>query len=148
MQLPSLVTSVPDLHTARILAAAGVKYIAFRPGTQNLGDIMQWLEGPQTGLEVLEAESQIPAADFLIIPYELYDQYAFSDKRIFWKTDQSMIYQEDGMIYLKGAIDEESPDQPGLRFYHYAEGMGKAGELTWMDMEEDSVWYEKLFVGD
>lgn len=148
MQLPSLVTSVPDLHTARILAAAGVKYIAFSSGTQNLGDIIQWLEGPQVGLEILEAESRISAVDFLIVPYELHDQYAFSDKRIFWKTDQSAIYREDGMIYLKGAMSGTSPDKTGLRFYHYADCMGKAVEWSWMDRDEDTGWYEKLFVGD
>ena len=147
MQLPSLVTSVPDLHTARILAAAGVSYIAFHQHIKNLEDIITWLEGPQTGVEMIDPDQSVPATDFLIMPAGWYDLFSFSGRTIFWKIDGDGFNQGD-MIISRGGLMTATGMKEGRRFYHYSDYCGSEDETAkaWLDYEEDLSLFEELFL--
>lgn len=144
MQLPSLVTSVPDLHTARILAAAGVPYLVFRQDTENLADLIQWLEGPRIGVEIADPETIVPRVDFLLIPLEFYDRFAFVEKPIFWKTGNTGAVFPDGMVYTRH--DVHSARDGVMCFYPYT-GMPTGNDLpTWLNCREDKAMLEALFL--
>jgi len=150
MHLPDLVTSVPDLHTARILAAAGVGYIAFKQQIQTLSEIRPWLEGPEIGIEIVDMDTPIILADFLILPMEWYELYSFSDKRIFWKTDDPGKDEPDGMIYLKGIIKSVIEAKQGTPFLHYKDLYSQKDQpvKTWIDYEADLLLFESLFLSE
>lgn len=144
MQLPSLVTSVPDLHTARILAASGVPYLVFSLDTENLADLIQWLEGPRIGVEIADPEAIVPRADFLLIPLEFYDRFAFVEKPVFWKTEDTGAAFPDGMVYTR--YDVGSARDGVMCFYPYAD-MPIGNDLhTWLDCREDKALLEALFL--
>lgn len=142
--MPSLVTSVPDLHIARILAAAGVPYLVFRQDTENLADLIQWLEGPRIGVEIADPEETVPQADFLLIPLEFYDRFAFVEKPVFWKTGDTTAAFPDGMLYTR--YDVHSARDGMMCFYPYA-GMATGNDLpTWLNCREDKALLEALFL--
>lgn len=147
MQIPSLVTSVPDLHTARILAAAGVPYIAFHQKVKNLEEIKPWLEGPRTGMEMKDPDQSLPATDFLIMPASWYDLFSFSGRTIFWKTGDEHFYLGD-VVLEKGTLFTPGDNPAGRRFCHYSDyrGPGEENSDTWLDYEEDFNLFESLFL--
>ena len=59
-----LVTSVPDLQSARMLAAANIPLICLSPEVNNAAEIKSWIEGSQIGIELKDAESIIQPVDF------------------------------------------------------------------------------------
>ena len=147
MQIPSLVTSVPDLHTARILAAAGIPYIAFHQQIRNLEEIKPWLEGPRTGIEMKDPDQSLPASDFLIMPASWYDLFSFSGRTIFWKTGDGNFDKGD-LVLSRGVLFTPGSETVGRRFYHYADYRDERGvnSAAWLDYEEDFNLFEALFL--
>jgi len=147
MYLPDLITSVPDLQTARILAAAGVDYIAFHQNIENLEEIKPWLEGPQIGVEITDPDLSLPNADFLIMPLQWYDLFSFSNRPILWKTDGDTGQTSENLLFVKGSIMEVSEPMGGIRFYHYSDFTdSEVTTKSWLDYKDDLVLFEKLFL--
>lgn len=146
MQLPSLVTSVPDLQIARILAAAGAQYIAFDQSMDQLSEISQWLEGPQTGVEIDDPNHPVPQVDFLIVPIILFEQFAFFEKKIFWKSKLTDIDEPAGMIFIREAGYSGPENGTGACFYHYSDRPDNRNKLTWIDYKKDQLLFEKIFI--
>lgn len=148
MYLPDLITSVPDLQTARILAAAGVDYIAFHQNIENLEDIKPWLEGPQIGVEITDPDLSLPNADFLIMPLQWYELFSFSNRPILWKTDEDTGLTSDNLLVTKGGITNETEPAAGIRFYHYSDYTGAevVTAKAWLDYKEDLSLFEELFL--
>lgn len=104
----SLVLSVPDLHSARILAAAGVPQIALLQSNPNFVEIKSWLQGVAVGAQITDPNASIPQADFLVIPKKYFDQFSFMDGRVYWLGDQGEIIDKlDNLIFLPFAIENE-----------------------------------------
>jgi hypothetical protein len=148
MYLPDLITSVPDLQTARILAAAGVDYIAFHQNIENLEEIKPWLEGPQIGVEITDPDLSLPNADFLIMPLQWYDLFSFSNRPILWKTEENTVQTSENLLFVKGSRMEESEPTAGIRFYHYSDYTDSEAitAKSWLDYKDDLVLFEKLFL--
>lgn len=148
MYLPDLITSVPDLQTARILAAAGVEYIAFHQNIENLEDIKTWLEGPQIGVEIIDPDLSLPNADFLIMPIQWYDLFSFSNRPILWKTEGDTVHTSENLLFVKGSIMEESEPTGGIRFYHYSDYTDSESVTakSWLDYQDDLSLFEELFL--
>ncbi len=148
MYLPDLITSVPDLQTARILAAAGVDYIAFHQNIENLEEIKPWLEGPQIGVEITDPELSLPNADFLIMPLQWYDLFSFSNRPILWKTDGDTEKTSENLLIAKGGTMEETELTIGIRFYHYSDYTGSEAVTakSWLDYKDDLSLFEELFL--
>jgi|GEM_PF-1246669 len=116
MYLPDLITSVPDLQTARILAAAGVDYIAFHQNIENLEEIKPWLQGPQIGVEITNPDLSLPGADFLIMPLEWFDQFSFSGRPILWKAEGDTVQTSENLLFTRGSIMNETEPTTGMQF--------------------------------
>lgn len=104
----SLVVSVPDLQSARMLAAAGVPKISLLADNPHFNEIKSWLAGIQVGASISYAEQTIPPADFLIIPIELIDQYSFVDKKIYWVKDGQLSDVHGNIELLPYAHENEN----------------------------------------
>lgn len=150
MYLPDLITSVPDLHTARILAAAGVDYIAFHQNIENLEEIRPWLEGPQIGVEITDPDLSLPNADFLIMPVEWYDLFSFSARPILWKVGVQLLPNRPrgNIIFARDNPMNETEMDEGIHFYHHSDFTGSESVTAkaWLDYKEDLVLFEKLFL--
>lgn len=142
-----LVTSVPDLHTARILAAAGVPYISFLQTTPNLSEIFSWIEGPEIAVQVTDVNLPLPMVNKLIIPYAWYDQFSFMEKSIWWLTDGPSVYKPDGMIYTHVDILAYNESASQLCFYPYRNAIDDNDNMkTWLDYTNDADLFETLFL--
>jgi hypothetical protein len=141
----ALVTSVPDLHTARILASAGVPYISFQQEINNLPDIQAWLEGPEIGIQIENPELSLPQVDFLIVKDSDYDLYSFSGKKIFWLTTD--------VHWTKpyGALLNVSPPVDHLQvtvFNKYAAQFEDVDHSFrfWLDCIDDATSFDRIFL--
>jgi hypothetical protein len=142
-----LVTSVPELHTARILAAAGVPYISFLQTTPNLNEIISWIEGPEVLVQVIDLNLAIPQVNHLIIPYAWYDQFYFMEKSIWWITDDALVSKPDGMIYTDAVALPTNESASHLCFYPYRNAIQVNDNIkTWLDFNKDSELFEALFL--
>ncbi|MDZ4707661.1 MAG: hypothetical protein SH818_04595 [Saprospiraceae bacterium] len=148
MYLPDLITSVPDLQTARILAAAGVDYIAFHQNIENLEEIKPWLQGPQIGVEITNPDLSLPGVDFLIMPLEWFDQFSFSGRPILWKAEGDTVQTSENLLFTRGSIMNETEPTTGMQFYHYADYISSKSVTAkaWLDYKEDLSLFEELFL--
>lgn len=142
MESVSLVTSVPDLHIARICAAAGVPMISIDQTHPNLFEIRDWLEGTEVFVQITDPELPLPLTDHLIIPFKWHDAFSFIDKKVLWITDDQTIYRPDGMIYT-GLYQDPSPASKDFKLFPYHEGSLFA---SWLDYQSDYPIFEKLFL--
>ncbi|MBK8282304.1 MAG: hypothetical protein IPK94_19755 [Saprospiraceae bacterium] len=142
MESVSLVTSVPDLHTARICAAAGVPMISLVQTHPNLIEIRDWLEGTEVFVQITDPDLPLPLVDHLIIPFEWYDAFSFIDKKVFWITADQMISRPDGMIYTS-LYQNPPPTGQDLKLFPYYEGSLCA---VWLDYQSDYKSFERLFL--
>lgn len=143
-----LVTSVPDLHTARILASAGVSYISFLQSNSQLNEIIPWIEGPEIFVQLTDHDLPVPRIHGLIIPYTWYDQYSFMDKKIFWITDRAEQDISSDIIYTNRNITPFPKDEFYKSFYHYTiiNEQDINDNLCWIDFEDDLSLFERLFL--
>ncbi len=146
MPLITLVTSVPDLHMARILAAARVPLISFLQNTNHLNEIKSWLAGPEIGVQIEDHELPLPQVDFLIIHDINYEQYAHVDKKIYWKTkDATWDRPYAGIFDATFAMPIEN--RKVITFNKYIEGNKNSEQsLYWIDYIEDAVIFEQIFL--
>lgn len=142
-----LVTSVPNLHIARILAAAGVPYISFLQNTPNLTEIIAWIEGPEIFVQLIDTDLPIPPVDNLIIPYSWFDQFSFVDKRTWWMTDDASVDIPDGMIYTTIDLSYANESKTNLCLYpcHHAIARQNKRKI-WIDYEKDADIFEVTFL--
>ena len=143
-----LVTSVPDLHTARILASAGVSYISFAQTITNLNEIVAWIEGPEVFVQMTDPDLPIPQVNGLIIPEIWYDQFSFMNKKIFWMTDRIDIHIPLDAIYTDRHMIPFPKHEFFKTFYHYTilHNPDASGNLSWIDFDEDLNLFERLFL--
>ncbi len=143
-----LVTSVPDLHTARILASAGVSYISFLQTNAQLNEIIPWIEGPEIFVQLTDQDLPVPRVRGLIIPYTWYNLYSFMDKKVFWITDQVEQNISSDMIYTNRNVSPFPEHEFYKSFYHYTiiNEQNIIGNLSWIDFEDDLSLFERLFL--
>jgi hypothetical protein len=146
--LVDLVTSVPDLHTARILASGGVSYISFLQTNPNLNEIIPWIEGPEIFVQLINPDWPVPPVQGLIIPYEWYDQFSFMNKKIFWSTDHAELPESAGIIYNDREITPIPKNPNAKTFYHYSIKIKYNPQdiYTWIDFDQDLTLFENLFL--
>ncbi len=130
-----LVTSVPDLHTARILAAAGVPNIALSQDHPHFADIRSWLEGTKVGAMISEPESIIPQADFLVIPMAYFDQLSFLDHVKYWIKENKSIVLDPG-----GFNKDELNAFPSTPYFNKQDN----GQKVWFDFEKNPELLESF----
>jgi hypothetical protein len=143
-----LVTSVPDLHTARILASAGIPYISFKQNISNLNEIISWIEGPEVFIQIIDHDLPIPQVDGLIIDHAWYEQYSFMDKKILWLTQRGDLSIADGMIYMPGVIQVNTIAPQYPQFFHASISQMKHIQSTmyWLDYEQDQALFDQIFL--
>ena len=148
MKSVDLVTSVPDLHTARILASAGIPFISFKQNVSNLSEIISWIEGPEVFVQIIDPDLPIPQIGGLIIAYDWYEQYSFINKKILWLSYRSDVSIADGMIYADSIIHVKTIDPNHVQFYHYSFSNHENNHPTkyWLDYERDQALFDQLFL--
>lgn len=103
----SLILSVPDLQSARILAAAGVPQISLLQSNEHVSEIKSWLEGTKVGVQIKDIGKTFPQADFYIISEE-YQSFGFIDTLTYWQGKDGELNDQNGnLLFLPYAIENE-----------------------------------------